>query len=338
MKTFRFSLVALVATALFTACTNEVVVESKPISGAQEISFRLQGGTPETRTTATTNLNIDAFVVYGADDVTTAASANLFDSVTVARRSDDVFDYNPKKYYSIGAATASFFAYSPVSANISSFANVDPLANASFNYEVKVPNATGNTVQEDLLVAGTDLASITTTPVALNFTHALSRIFVKATNSLTENVVITKLTLKGLKSKGTITGTPANPTWAWAWSAQSDTISYHYILAETGVAVKAGINIPTLVTSMEQGMMVIPQAVVVDDGDGLYNGLEFALEVTYDVANLTDQKAHVLFTSPQAFALNNQYAIILDFTGGTNLIEIKFTVNVNPFGTPIDVP
>ena len=338
MKTFRFSLVALVATALFTACTNEVVVESKPISGAQEISFRLQGGTPETRTTATTNLNIDAFVVYGADDVTTAASANLFDSVTVARQSDDVFDYNPKKYYSIGAATASFFAYSPVSANISSFTNVDPLANASFDYEVKVPDATGNTVQEDLLVAGTNLTgspTLTSGTVNLDFTHALSRIFVKATNALSENIVITGLALKNLNSTGTIIGTPA-ATWTWAWTGHGGVKDYNYILAPTGVAVQAGTgvsaapnNVPILVTSMEQGMMVLPQTTLGDaNANGTLDAGEFALEVTYNVANLTNQKKLVFV--PYTFVANNQYAITIAFAG-TDLIEINFTVDVLPF-------
>ena len=341
MKTFKFSLVALVATVLFAACSNEVAVETIK-GGGQEISFRLQGGTPEitTRSLATTLANVDAFAVYGTDDVlygpgTLGLAGNIFNGITVARQVGGGFDYNPKKYYSDGVGDAEFFAYSPVSA-IANITNIDATelyTEASFDYEVVVPDISGNTTQEDLLVAGISVGTIGAGQVSLDFTHALSRIFVKATNTLSDNVVITGLTLKNLCSTGTITGTPTgtpDDPWGWAWANQNDTLDYSYILAPTGVAVQANVTAPTLVTSMEQGMMVLPQATVNSLPLADFNAGDFALEVTYNVANLTGQIAHVLLPNAFPFEANTQYAITITFSG-SSLIEISFTIDVLPF-------
>ena len=331
MKTFKFSLVALAATALFTACSNDEAVQ--PVNGEEQaISFRIQGGTPEitTRTTATTALYVDAFVVWGTDDKATAAGTTIFDGVTVARRQvDGLFDYNPKRYYGIGATSASFFAYSPVSANVSAFTGVAPvLASPGFKYGVKAPDPAGNTAQEDLLVAGTNLAPSPT--VNLNFEHALSRIFVKATNGLKEDVVITGLKLINLFSEGTMASTPGSP-WAWAWTpTPGSKIDYDYVLAQSGVAVKAGVNTATLVTSMEQGMMVLPQVTQNTSNDKVVDTGDFALEVTYDVANLTNQTAHILLKDGFDFLMGKQYAITINFKG-IGLVEISFTVTMSNF-------
>ena len=333
MRTFKFSLVALAATALFTACSNDEAVQPDS-SQVQGISFRLQGATPETRATATTNDNIDALVVYGIDDVAyNGSGTNLFEGVTIARQEGGGFDYSPKKYYSIGAANAEFFAYSPVSANITaaSIDATDLYAGASFDYEVKVPDHLnpGNTVQEDLLVAGTSVSSPSIAAVDIDFKHALSRIFVKATNALEEDVIITKLVLKNLKSTGTLTG-DATSSWAsWTWSTQDNEKDYEYILAKSGVAVPKKTATATLVTSMEQGMMVLPQ-VTANDGNAPLLSSEFALEVTYDVANLTSQTALVAINNGFEFLMHTQYAITIDFDG-TDLIVISFDIEVLPF-------
>ena len=344
MKTFRFSLVALVATAFFTACYDEAVVEKRSNTGeAQEISFRLQGGTPETRATATTLQNVDAFVVYGIDDVAYAGSgANIFEGVTVARQVGGGFDYNPKKYYSDGAGDAEFFAYSPVSAiaNISNVDATDLYTDASFDYEVVVPTTFGNTSQEDLLVAGISVGTPSIAAVDLEFTHALSRIFVKATNTLSDNVVITGLTLKNLYSTGTITGAPTgtpDDPWAWTWGSYGGKKDYSYVLAQTGVAVQAGVSPAILVTSMEQGMMVLPQATVNAGSATAFETGDFALEVTYNVANLTGQTAYVVLPNNFPFLANTQYAITITFSGST-LIEISFDIDVLPFDNDSTYP
>ena len=328
MKTFKFCFVALAATVLFYACSNEEAI--RPINDeAQAISFRLQGGTPEitTRATATTAPYVDAFVVYGIDDV---ATTNLFNGETVARQVSGNFDYNPKRYYNGGATSAGFIAYSPASANITTSSVPDPLTStASFTYTVKAPDgtATGETIQEDFLIANTTVTP-SSSAVSLAFQHALSRIFVKATNAMKETVVITGLQLLNLKETGTVTATPTT----WSWTGQTGTADYVYKIADAGVAVIAELTTATLVTSIEQGMMVLPQTIVNASNDHTLG--DFALEVTYDVANLTGQKAYVYITAGSTFVAGSQYAITINFSG-SDLIKIDFTISVTPFGSTI---
>ena len=336
MKKFLLGLSLLAIAGLWTGCSkdDEVVVDSQ--NDAQAISFRVQGGMPNLRATGTSAAYVNAFVVYGNDD---QAVSNIFAGTTVARQpgSGDVFDYNPKKYYSPNATAAKFAAYSPVSKKISAPAFVFGTG-LVFNYEVVTPDNTGNTTQEDLLVAGTsvDVSSLTPpTYVQFDFKHALSRIFVKAANNLNETVIIKNLKLKNLNSTGKITGAPG-ATWTWSWGTLGVKKDYGYVLAPTGVAVKAGLSLATLVTSMEQGMLILPQETenAADDA----SAGDFALEVEYNIANVTDV-AYVYLPDGYEFEMGKQYAITIDFSSLDNLIEIDFTITVSDFETPIiDLP
>lgn len=339
--------VSLLAIAgVWTGCSNDEVMDATS-SEARAIDFRVQGGVPAvSRTTATTAANVDAFVVYGADSdgggsliITT-----LFDGVTVARqKGGTTYDYNPKRYYSAGAKSANFIAYSPVSAsggttpNLSAPTKSDDCTTASFTYTLPAPDKTGNTVQEDLLVAGTAVAKADFgNAVNFAFEHALSRIFVKATNGLEETVIIRGLKLRNLSPKRVISydATATGDKWTWSDTTPdaADLSEFEYVLAPTGVAVKSGLSTATLVTSMEQGMMVLPQTTKAKttgtptNQERLDAG-EFALEVTYNVANLTGQKAYV-FLDGYKFKKGMQYAITVNFT---SLTAISFTIEVSEF-------
>ena len=330
MRTNKFLLIALATAGMFTACSND---DEVVMNQGNEISFRVQGGAPELRTTATTKENVDAFVVYGADYVTTP-NPNIFDGITVARQVDGSFDYNPKKYFATGATTSQFAAFSPVSTLVTSpsFAYGTGL---SFNYEVPAPDAVhGKTTQEDLLVAGTTFATIVAgTKVNFDFKHALSRIFVKATSELSETVTIRELTLMNLQPSGTITGA-APWTWPalWEWTPTGSKTPYSYALAPSGVAVPAGLATATLITSMEQGMMVIPQEVGIADPtpNPTPDADDFALKVVYDVANLPGEEAYIYLENGYEFEMGKQYAITIAFTAD-NLIEVNFEIKVSGF-------
>jgi len=319
----------LAIAGLWTGCSSDG--GNEPGDG---ISFHVQGGTPELRTTATTSASIQAFVVYGTDDL---AAGNIFNGITIARQANQSFDYSPKKYYTANATTAQFAAYSPVSPNAS--AQTFALnTGISFSYTVPTPNPSGSASQEDLLVAGT---TVTPSPVdvSLAFQHALSRVFVKATNSLNETVVIKELILKNLYSTGTIAGAPGIP-WTWGWTPTGvRTNSYEYLLASSGIAVEANISTPILVTSMNQGMMILPQAIVNVSDNEL---TDFALEVVYDVptSSITGQTTYVYLANGFTFDMGTQYAITINFTGAsTNLIEINFDISVGTFADdPLTMP
>jgi len=332
MKNLFFGMSLLAIAGMWTGCSNDD--EAIDASSAQQaISFRVQGGAPELRTNATTAANVDAFVVYGTDDAAVAASLDdIFDGITVARQIDGTFDYNPKQYFTTGATTAQFAAFSPVSASIISPALTFAYGTGlSFNYKVVEPTDDGKTSQEDLLVAGTTVTPGTTSPdmVTLPFQHALSRIFVKATNALSQTVTIKALTLENLYSTGEIAGaTPWTwPTsWTWTPSGNRDN-DYNYVLASTGVAVKSGLTTATLVTSMEQGMMIIPQKIVTSTTPA---ATDFALKVVYDVANVVGKEAFVYLPNNYEFLKGTQYSITVNFTG-TDVIEIGFDITVGKF-------
>ena len=346
MKTYKFLLVALIATGFFTACNNEIAVEQSIKQGA-EISFRLQGGMPEqitTRSMATTKDNLEAFVVFGTDDVLAATNDLIFEGVTVARQLDGDFAYFPKKYFSVGVTYAGFFAFAPVSAIDPLDIDMSTFTSGEVKYTVPAPDGSGDAVQEDLLLASEILALPTDfqNPVNLTFEHALARIFVTATNEGDEPVIIKALTLKNLKTSGKLV---INSSLVWSWDPlfPSPVADYDYVLAPSGVAIPVGTTTKTLVTSMEQGMMVLPQETVNNGGD--HTAGDFALEIVYDIANLTGEYAYVYIplvsTAPNVgyeFEAGNQYNINItfdaDITG--NPIEFK-VIDVAPFGSPIDV-
>jgi hypothetical protein len=343
----------LVAIAIIgIGCSEDQLVETT--SAPQAISFRTQGGMPELRATGTTPAYVDAFVVYGTDNVLNDGNNLIFDGITVARQANTArsFDYNPKKYFSVGATNGGFVAYSPVSQYVAfNTVNTNPLTNGvSFDYEVVVPDATGNTTQEDLLVAGATISANATTTapdggpattVTMDFKHALARIFVKAESSLSETVTIKNLQLLNLYSKGTFTITPttdATATNIWSNYDEATIKDYVYALAPSGVAVETGGL--KLVTSMEQGMMILPQPTRNPSNDQVFNAdtKDFALELTFDVANIKDQKAWILLDHGYPFEAGKQYAINIGFGGAVNLVEINFDIDVFNFTDAPDLP
>ena len=340
MKTRSFFMVAIIATMFVTACSDQQVVQLK--TGGQEISFRLQGGMPETttRALATTTDNLEAFVVYGTDNVLAVTNDLLFKGVTVARQlgstSPAVFTYAPKVYYSDGATNAGFFAFAPVSANIvNNSLNYATFftSGASFDYTVPAPDGSGDAIQEDLLVALTAPVTPSATPVSLEFKHALARIFVTAENETPDPVIIKSLTLKNLYRTGRL----AINLSGWNWTLLTNEGDYGFVLAESGVAVPS--TTPPdkpYVTSMEQGMLILPQLAKNIGADDVYDTGDFALEVIYDLANLKGQTKHIVIydtaTSGEwKFNEGEQYRINIKFTG----TAIEFEITVLPFDTSI---
>jgi len=278
---------------------------------------------PEAKTTATQLANVDAFVVYGNDDVT----LDLFENgATVALQVGGGFSYAPTRYYDDAAAVAAFAAYSPASANFSAVSASDVLGSPStFDFKVVAPTADGNTSQIDLLFATANVLSPSAAPVQLAFTHALSRVFVAAKNTTADPVTIKKLTLKKMISEGTISVPAGAASWNWTYPSIPVRDDYEYVLAPTGVVVPGSTALHTLVTSMEQGMMILPQTL----------DASCVLEVEYEFANLATQTKQFNIagntSSVTEFAINSQYSINIEFTG----TAVSFSIIVTDFGTPI---
>ena len=323
MKNLFLGMSLLTAAGLWTGCSNDEVVDAA--DGKQAISFRVQGGMPDLRATGTTKAYVDAFVVYGTDNVFAAKDELIFDGVTVALQTDGTFDYAPKRFHAEGAVNAGYFAFSPASAKVSNPVTAGFLtAGASFDYTVPKPDDSGNTTQEDLLVSNTAVAAILSY-VNLDFTHALSRIFITASNHSVEPVIIDTLTLRNLFSKGTLKVNA--PSATWAWTDHTDKMDYQYMLAPTGVAVPANSLSMKLVTSMEQGMMVLPQETANTGSIFDFDPGDFALEVKYQFANLGKQTKLIMVHDGFEFEANKQYLIHIDFTAWA----IEFTIDVLDF-------
>ena len=318
MRKNKFLLITLAVAGMLTACSKDEVAK---MNQGNEISFRLQGGMPS-KTTASTAVNVDAFVVYGGDDVNTG----LFTGVTVARQVAGGFAYAPNRYYDENATKAAFVAYSPVTSGITPATPITNVAaGATFNYVVPVPDATnGNISQVDLLFAAKDVNPLATS-VPLHFDHALSRVFITATNKTADVITIESLALNQLYSTGIITVPTGAASWSWTSTTVED--DYAYALAEAGVAVPIDPTPATptkkLITSMEQGMMVLPQTTPATS----------KIVVKYGIGNLTNQTKELAINGI-TFEENKQYSINLEFTGDA---LISFTVTVEPYGPITEV-
>lgn len=364
----------LTIAALMSGCTeNDMVV---PDGGAGSgISFRLQSNLPATRTTGTTTDYVNAFVVNAKDqrDAVDFPDAVIFDAQTVYRVEGqaNVFDYNPKKYYPNESSEAVYTAYSPVSKNI--LAGFKGSTENKITYNVLPPDGVyGTTQQEDLLVAYTKVMgekqATGATPVdrkgfnnsvALNFKHALSRVYVKAANKNVEPVTITDISLNNLYNIGVLDlddtkwndadevdiNEPYNDQLSiddideykvlWNFDGQEQTASYEYVLPASGITVAANTaNSPRMVVSREQGMMILPQFAKNANNDAEVNDGDFYLEVSYKLSNITNTvKAtfndilNISGAGGFTFEFGKQYALGIEFDG----VAVRFEITVEPW-------
>lgn len=327
----------LAAAGLWTGCSKEEVGSE---SSKQPISFRLQGGAPAMRTTGTGLAHVDAFVVYGTDNSNDFGGSDefIFEGISVVRQQDNSFDYSPKRFYGENSNRSVYFAYSPVNATVNGLdiTTMMPAVSSSditgkFAYTLPKPNTSGLVTQQDLLLSAAQENvvhnSSGSNTVSFNFKHALSRIFVTATNATLKDgdAIVTNLTLKNLFCKANIlfdTSKSLNSVWNWDdWVNRED---LEYVLAEKGVVVPSNTTNPIWLTSKEQGMMVIPQETVNTNDDTTVDQNDFYLEVKYNLGNLKNQTKNILFKDKFTFEAGKQYSMNIKFTG--TLIEFTMIV------------
>ncbi|MDR1344288.1 MAG: fimbrillin family protein [Tannerellaceae bacterium] len=366
----------LTATALLWGGCSDDKFDSDNSATGKQIAFRLQSNIPSSRATGTTLDYVNAFVVnaqvYGSDDDTKGSwqREKLFDAQTVARIEGqaNTFDYNPKRYYPDAANVAYYSAYSPVTKNITT--GFKGSTSNQITYNVLQPDGVyGNTTQEDLLVAYTKVEGVVQendnapvyragfeTPVLLNFKHALSRVFVKASNWNNDIVVIKSLSLHNLHGEGTL---DIDDTGGWnendkvninegymdvassknvndykiLWnSTDSPEKIYEYVLPASGVSV-AGMtgNTPKYIVSKEQGMLVLPQTTINNDDLGKVDSGDFYVKVTYSIGNSGEEKSKMaafpdlnqISGKGLTFEFGKQYALNISFSGMTISFDIK---------------
>jgi hypothetical protein len=345
----------LVALLILGGCSDDKFGSDS--SSGKQISFRLQGNLPSSRATGTTVENINVFVVnaqvHDKNDYPLPDDADkLFSSQTVARLEGtaNAFDYSPKRYYPDEAAFAYYSAYSPVTGNVDGFGGKTGSEINTITYFVPAPDIDGKTTQEDLLVAYTPVNGVALTPgaapssrdgfdtpVSLNFKHALSRVFVRASNSNVEPVVIKKLSLHNLYSEGTLKiDGDINEGYSAAYKVLWEPVDtqdkfYDYVLLPSGVSVPAKTEgSPVYVVGKEQGMLVLPQTTQNADGDAEPAATDFFIEVTYSISNVKEKTVRATFNDLNdkaggvTFEMGRQYALTLAFED----TDIKFDIDV----------
>lgn len=194
MKSKYLLVTALSAVAL-TACNNDEVVE---VNQGRGISFQV-ATEASTRAQATTTNSIDEFKVWGFTD-----NKTLMDGVEVTK-SSGTWSYDNVIFWP--ASSVDFYSVSPGNTAVS-------ITNAS----QKIENFTVNddqSKQVDLLYAvnkGETKDKHKTTPVSINFRHALSQIVFKAKNTNDNLKVIVKgVKIGNIKKAGDFTY-PTNST------------------------------------------------------------------------------------------------------------------------------
>jgi hypothetical protein len=359
---------------LLSGCSQEDTYDASDSSGT--IGFRAQGGMPSLKATTSDRNHIRSFVVnahYSKTETWDSADDYLLYGTTVYRgEGEGSWEYFPKAYFPTdgdGNQYVEFFAYAPAgSSSVSHGLGETSDKDQTIAYKVPVPVVTsGATSQEDFLVAyervpeaGYDNA------VKLQFRHALARILVAAQSDLEATVTITGLKLNNLKNEGALSlkgntststdksnGIPAGSgsgqtTWVYEsgtidstddyvtlWDSSTGTLTdYPYILPASGVTVNAE---EKAVTSLEQGMFVIPQTTAGDPSDAVSDG-EFGLEVAYTL-NGQAGKAFIQFADINGiantgvtFEIGRQYVLRLNFSDdGSGDIDIGSSIT---FGDP----
>ncbi|MDR1883922.1 MAG: fimbrillin family protein [Prevotella sp.] len=336
---------------LLSGCSQDDV--SDVPAGSRAIDFRAQGGMSSLKATTTGADYIRSFAVnahYGTYD---DQGKFLMEGVTVYRGEGggNSWTYSPQAYFpTTNEAEVNFFAYSPSGSKYVEKSLKDA-ATASdefqkITYEVPAPALDGaSTSQEDLLVARQTVAynsgnSAYPGTVQLKFHHALSRILVAASSNLDRevSVVITKLELKNLYSKGKLslssleipvaegwghTNNVAGSKVLWTNYTESTLASYKYSLPASGVHVG---EVAANVTGDDQGIFVLPQKTAGDNVTDASLGDEFGLEIDYTINGIPapapafKQFSDLVSSTSKAsvtFEIGRQYVLNLTFGAGS---------------------
>ena len=199
MRRTNLYLVALSALALATGCSSD---ETTSENYGEAISFSAVAG-KSSRAVATTTNSIDNFKVYAFTKASTAddAAYTTYMKGVDVTKSNGSWDYSNHQFWP--ATAVNFFAVSPSN---TALATVTDGANTLSTGTYTVDGTT------DLLYSANVGATKSTSPVVMNFRHALSQIvfMVKNTNTSGIKVMVKDITVDGVLNSGSL-----------AWASQT---------------------------------------------------------------------------------------------------------------------
>lgn len=269
---------ALLVSAIFLLCAcsdTETSGNGNPSDGGSvAIGFRSIG--EKTRALETGEDNIADFRVSAVwkRDAASGDYEPAFMNGIKVERSDDNWIYSPQRYWPLGG-TVDFFGYSPAtSVGVGAFV----VGGAAYDkVAIEYTATTDHRMQEDFLVASA--LDKTTSPVLMNFHHALSQVEFRA-RSTAQGVTfrIRNIELRNLDRTGTLTGTvasPGNTEMEWSWLdntfAAEKTETYAVYMPQPFMVTypAAAVEVPafeSLTDASVGNLMILPQEVTVGAG------------------------------------------------------------------------
>jgi hypothetical protein len=363
-----------------TGCTLTEVVSPEEAS-AKVIRFQpVMGKVVETRAPIMTMDYMKDFRVvsiYDTDNKTgyfNDLSTYLFDRVIVSKADDGSWTYNPPMLWPGYITEANFYAWSPARSPNAVFVShpdeenydkYDPYLRYTVPADIN-PNGQGIQQQEDLLVARREEITSASTPIALHFQHALSRVVFRArSETLNLSYYIKEVTLCNVHGQGVLNMSDSyipedgafvydDPYYGYdysyyMWSTEEDRLDYTVSLPADGAAFVPYTADPSVWTDLHpstNALMVIPQWCEYTDVriSDVKDDYALQVKVVYNVAGgdaRADRTVYLNVCKPGTlddglvFEMGRQYNFDITLTDAVP----TFTLTMSDWNTtPPDVP
>lgn len=327
----KIFLISLLATALFTSCSDEVINTLDGNTIRFENAFVEQ---PETRATDLNTNNLEAFRVYGWMTNSQNQTANIFDNVEVSKNGAGVWTYDGGGRYWFGDTKYEFLAFAP------SFDVTYTLAadHKSLTFT--------NSGDEDFIFAAANRniggkVPTSVDAVDLSFNHLLAKVVIQFKNEFSEDDVtlrVSNLKLTGLAKTADLD----LATTTWATPTDKTLVLYPGFPSE-----KINRNVPdTLIaagktanTANTEHFYLIPENINAE-----------AYRLNFEVTVLQGEKGqeiqigkyhHSVAFDKMQFEMGKQYRVLAKLNSSNvnpeaEIKPITFTVEVLPWGKDIE--
>ena len=328
----KIFLISLLATALFTSCSDEVINTLDGNTIRFENAFVEQ---PETRATDLTTDNLKEFHVHGWMTNSQGQTANIFDKVEVSKNSAGVWAYDGGGRYWFGDTKYEFLAFAPLNAEYTLAGDHKSL---TFT----------NTGEYDFIFAAenrtiTGKVPTSVDPVALSFNHLLSRVLIQFKNEFEAGDVtlnVSNLKLSGLAKVADLN--LVDTTWAEPTDTdKSLVLDKQELLGFPNANINRNENdtaIAVGASAMTNHFYLIPEAI--DYEEYLLEFTVTAWQGPKDGQVKIGEYPHKVYLDKMTFEKGKQYCLTARFNSKNvnpeaMLQPIEFTVSVTPWGEDI---
>ena len=323
----KIFLISLLATAMFTSCSDEVINTLDGNTIRFENAFVEQ---PETRADDLTTDNLNSFLVHGWMTNSQGQTANIFDKVEVRKNSAGVWAYDGGGRYWFGDTKYEFLAFAPLNAT---YTLADDHKSLTFTNEGKYDFIFA---AENRPITGKVPPSVEA--VALSFDHMLSKVLIQFKNEFEAGDVtldVANLKLTGLPETANLN--LENKTWATPTDK---------LLVLTPGFYNAGKNRPELDTLIAASKIANTEHFYLIPED--INAEAYRLNFDVTVWQGEEGKQikigkynHSVAFDKMRFEMGKQYRVLAKLNSSNvnpdaEIQPIEFTVEVLPWGKDIE--